>query len=125
MTALLENIHVALPEMIILATACFALLVDLFCSHKYKSATYFIACLGLALSASVSYLYLGSFKVIIFNGLFIGDDVANLMKFFVYITVFLCFTYSRNYMDERQIPFGDYYVLSLFSTLGMMILISA
>lgn len=125
MTALLENIHVALPEMIVLATACLALLVDLFCRHKYKSATYFITCLGLALSACVSYLYLGSFKVLILNGLFIGDDVAHLMKFFVYVTVFLCFTYSRNYMDERQMPFGDYYVLGLFSTLGMMILISA
>ncbi|MCL9683819.1 NADH-quinone oxidoreductase subunit NuoN [Legionella maioricensis] len=125
MIALLENIHLALPEMIVLATACLALLTDLFFRHKYKSISFFIACTGLILAACVSYLYIGSFKVIIFNGLFISDDVAHVMKFFVYITVVLSFIYSRNYIDERQMPGGDYYVLGLFSTLGMMILISA
>lgn len=125
MNALLENIHLALPEMIVLATACLALLTDLFFRHKYKSISFFIACFGLILAAGVSYLYIGSFKVLIFNGLFISDDVAHVMKFFVYITVVLSFIYSRNYIDERQMPGGDYYVLGLFSTLGMMILISA
>ncbi len=125
MNALLENIHLALPEMIVLATACLALLTDLFFRHKYKSMPFFVACIGLTLAACVSYLYIGSFKVIIFSGLFISDDVAHLMKFFVYITVLLSFIYSRNYIDERQMPSGDYYVLGLFSTLGMMILISA
>ena len=47
------------------------------------------------------------------------------MKFFVYITVLLSFIYSRNYINERQMPAGDYYILGLFSTLGMMILVSA
>ncbi|BCA96919.1 NADH-quinone oxidoreductase subunit N [Legionella antarctica] len=125
MIALLENIHLAFPEMIVLATACLALLTDLFFRHKYKSLPFFVACIGLILAACVSYLYIGSFKVIIFSGLFISDDVAHLMKFFVYITVLLSFIYSRNYIDERQMPSGDYYVLGLFSTLGMMILISA
>ncbi|MFO3150523.1 NADH-quinone oxidoreductase subunit N, partial [Legionella pneumophila serogroup 1] len=37
----------------------------------------------------------------------------------------LSFVYSQNYLDERQMPTGDYYVLGLFSTLGMMILVSA
>lgn len=125
MIALLENIHLALPEMIVLATACLALLADLFFRHKYKSVAFYIACSGVVLAACVSYLYIGSFKVIILNGLFISDDVAHLMKFFVYITVLLSFIYSREYIDERQMPAGDYYVLGLFSTLGMMILISA
>jgi NADH-quinone oxidoreductase subunit N len=125
MIALLENIHVALPEMIVLTTACLALLADLFFRHKFKYIAFFIACSGLVLAACVSYLYIGGFKVIILNGLFISDDVAHLMKFFVYITVLLSFIYSRSYIDERQMPAGDYYVLGLFSTLGMMTLISA
>lgn len=125
MIALLKNIHVALPEMIILSTACLALLADLFFRHKYKNIAFFIACIGLVLAACVSYLFIGGFKIIILNGLFISDDVAHLMKFFVYLTVLLSFIYSRSYIDERQMPAGDYYVLGLFSTLGMMILISA
>ena len=57
--------------------------------------------------------------------LFISDDVAHLLKIFIYLTVLLSFVYSRNYIDERQMPSGDYYVLGLFSTLGMMVLVSA
>jgi NADH-quinone oxidoreductase subunit N len=125
MIALLENIHLALPEIIVLTTACLALLADLFFRHKYKSIAFYIACIGLVLAACISYLYIGSFKVLILNGLFISDDTAHLMKFFVYISVLLSFIYSSNYIDERQMPSGDYYVLGLFSTIGMMILISA
>lgn len=125
MTTLLENIHLALPEIIILATACISLLADLFLRQKVKSIAFYTSCTGLVLAAMVSFLYISNFKVLIFNGLFISDDVGHLMKFFVYGTVLLSFIYSRDYIEERQMPAGDYYVLGLFSTLGMMILISA
>lgn len=125
MTALLENIHVALPEMVVLATACIALLADLFLRHRYKSIAYFISCIGLIIAALISFFYIGMYKVITLSGLFISDDVANIMKFFIYITVLLSFIYSKNYIDERQMPSGDYYVLGMFSALGMMLLVSA
>lgn len=125
MIALLENIHVALPEMIILITACLALLADLFLRRQLKSIAFYVAITGLVLAACVSYLYIGDFRVLIFNKLFISDDMGHLMKFFIYISVLLSFIYSRSYIDERQIPAGDYYILGLFSTLGMMILVSA
>lgn len=125
MIALLENIHVALPEMTILVTACLALLGDLFFSHRHQSIAFFIACIGLITAAFFSYLFIGNFKLLILNALFISDDVGHLMKFFIYITVLCCFIYSRHYIDERKMPAGDYYVLGLLSTLGMMTLVSA
>lgn len=125
MIALLENIHVALPEMIILITACLALLADLFLRRQFKSIAFYVAIAGLVLAACVSYLYIGDFRVLILNKLFISDDMGHLMKFFIYISVLLSFIYSRSYIDERKIPAGDYYILGLFSTLGMMILVSA
>jgi len=125
MTGLLENIHLALPEIIILITACIALLGDLFLRHRYPSIAFFCASCGLIAATVVSFLFLGEFKTLIFHGLFISDDAAQLMKIFIYICVFLSFFYSRHYIDERQIPSGDYYVLGLFSTLGMMTLVSA
>jgi len=125
MIAILENIHVALPEMIILATSCLALLADLFLRHKYKSIVFYVTMIGLVLAGCVSYLFIGNYKMIILNGLFINDDLSNLMKCFIFISVLLSFIYSRTYLEERQMPSGDYYVLGLFSTLGMMILVSA
>ncbi|MBN9230649.1 MAG: NADH-quinone oxidoreductase subunit N [Legionella sp. 40-6] len=125
MIGLFENIQIALPEMVILTTACLALLADLFTSRKLKSLTFFIACGGLIAAAVTSFLYVGMNSTTTFNGLFVDDDMANLMKFFIYLTVLLSFIYSRYYINERKMPTGDYYVLGLFSTLGMMFLVSA
>jgi NADH-quinone oxidoreductase subunit N len=125
MIALFENIHVALPEMVILTTACLALLADLFLRHRFKSLALMISCVGLIFAGLVSFLFIGMDKVVTLNGLFISDDVAQLMKFFIYLTVLLSYVYSQNYIYERQMPSGDYYVLGLFSTLGMMVLVSA
>lgn len=125
MIALLDNIQLALPEMIVLATACLALLADLFFHERCKSIAYTISCIGLLLTLCVSSLFLGNYKLLILNGLFISDDTGHIMKIFIYITVLLSFVYSRHYIDERKMPSGDYYVLGLFSTLGMMVLVSA
>ena len=125
MTGLLENIHLALPEIIILVSACAALLGDLFLRKYVRSIAFICACVGLASAGVVTFVFWGQFNTIILNGLFISDDLGQLMKLFIYLTVFLSFFYSQHYLDERQIPSGDYYVLGLFSTLGMMALISA
>lgn len=125
MISLLDNIHVALPEIILLVTACTALLGDLFFKGYCKNITFTLASIGLGLCALASFVLMGNYKSVIFSGLFINDDVAQLMKPFIYLTVFLTFLYSRHYIEERQMPSGDYYVLGLFSTLGMMVLVSA
>jgi len=125
MTGLLDNIYLASPEIIILITACVALLADLFLKERCKSITFMVAVLGLAIAAITSYLFIGQYSAVIFNGLFISDDVAQIMKLFIFISVFLSFYYSKHYIEERQMPTGDYYLLGLFSTLGMITLVSA
>lgn len=125
MIGLLDNIHLALPEMIILVTACLALLAELFLRPRLPSIVLQISSMGLILAALVSLLYLGQYPIVILHGLFVSDDMAQLMKVFMLISVLFCFIYSPNYMKERQIPMGDFYVLGLFSTLGMMTLVSA
>ena len=125
MTDLLNNIHFALPEMILLGTACLALLADIFLSHRYPRLVFVCAMIGLILAGTINFFFLGQFKEVIFHGLFISDDMAQLMKLFICVSVGLCFIYSKDYIHERQMPAGDYYVLGLFSTIGMMILVSA
>lgn len=125
MTDLLANIHVALPEMIILVTACIALIGDLFFRQRFASMALYCSLVGLVLAGFSSYLLLNQYKSVILQGLFISDDFAQLMKIFISISVFLCFWYSKEYVTERKMASGDYYVLGLFSTLGMMVLVSA
>jgi len=125
MMLLLKNIHLALPEIILLVTACVALLADLFLKRFVRHIALNICLMGLVLAGCCSYLFLGEFKTLALGGLFISDDMAQLMKIFIYASVFVSYLYSRHYLDERQIPGGDYYILGLFSTLGMMVLVSS
>ncbi len=125
MMSLLENLHIALPEMVVLATACLALLADLFVGHKCKKISYHITCFGLVLAFCISFMALGNYKVLALHGLFMSDDASNIMKLFIYLTVLLSFVYSHHYINERKMPGSDYYVLGLFSTLGMMVLVSS
>ncbi|MCR9192481.1 MAG: NADH-quinone oxidoreductase subunit NuoN [Gammaproteobacteria bacterium] len=114
----------ALPEIILLVTACVALLADLFLQRRFKSVSLCCAAVGLSLAAYVSFLFIGQYPEVGFHGLFISDDLGHLMKLFIYLTVFLSFIYSKSYLNEHQVSSGDYYVLGLFSTLGMMVLVS-
>ena len=125
MTELLVNIHLALPEMIVLTTACIVLLLDLFLRRHRTALVFLCASIGLLVAGLTSFLFFGQYSTTLFNGLFVSDDIAQLMNSFICLTVFLSFFYSRQYLDERQMPTGDYYVLGLFSTLGMMVLVSA
>lgn len=125
MTGLLNNIHLALPEIIILVSTCVALLGDLFLRKYVPSIAFFCVCAGLVFASITTAVFIGQFNTVILNGLFISDDLGLVMKLFIYLTVFLSFFYSKHYLTERQMPSGDYYVLGLFSTLGMMVLVSA
>ncbi len=123
--ALLENMHLALPEITLLVTACLALLGDLFCPRRGSTIVFTVASLGLLCVFVESMLTLGAGRSVLFAGAFVSDDMAHLMKLFITLTVFLSLFYGRAYLEERSIPPGDYTVLALFSTLGMFVLVSA
>lgn len=125
MFGLLDNIHLAIPEMLVLVTACLAILAELFFKQRYPSCVLGVSVAGLLLAGLVSVVFLGQYSIVLFHGLFVSDDMAQLMKLFIIISVILGFIYSDQYMRDRQISEGDFYILGLFSTLGMMILVSA
>lgn len=125
MTALLQSFHFALPEIMILVSAVLALLGNLFFKREGHVIALVIASMGLILAAVCSYVFMGQQSTLLFSGLFVSDDVAHLMKLFIYLSVFLSFIYAHDYLATVNMPRGDYYVLGLFSTLGMMTLVSS
>src|SRR5690606_687608 len=60
-----------------------------------------------------------------FNDMFVGDPMGDVLKLVTYLAVSACFVYSRNYLADRGLLRGEFFVLSLFATLGMMVMISA
>lgn len=116
----------ASTEIFILIIACVALMTDLFLGKRLQQAAYVIVQMALlvAFMKNAKHL-LPAATEITFNGLYVNDVVGRLLKVFISLSAFFAFFYSRHYVDERQMPRGEYYVLGLFSVLGMMVLVSA
>jgi len=49
----------------------------------------------------------------------------SLLKLFLYLTVSVVLVYSRDYLTERGLFKGEFFVLALFALLGMMVMVSA
>ena len=60
-----------------------------------------------------------------FNGMFVVDRMAVVLKLFVYLGVAAILIYSRAYARSRQLFRGEFFALALFATLGMLVMISA
>ncbi len=124
MTFAIPDMAPALPEMFVLGMACLVLLVDLFVSDRGRGATYV---LSQATLVGALFLTLGGNPepVVTFSGTFVRDPLGDVLKAFIYGVVFFVFLYSRDYLRDRGIYRGEFFVLGLFGVLGMMILVSA
>ena len=124
-TFIIPNFSLIIPELIILGMACFILLVDLFLPKQLRDVSYALTQLTLVAAAAMSILQLKCPTLLSFDNAFILDRMAVILKLFVYLLTFFAFVYARVYNKEHKMESGEYYVLGLFSVLGMMILISA
>lgn len=113
-----------LPEIILLVAACAALMADVF-APKQSEAAYFICQFALIAATAASVYFTPDEVVYQFSGSFILDKLAVSLKIFTYFAVFLSFLYSRRYVRQQKIPQGEYYVLGLLSTLGILVLVSS
>lgn len=126
MTAtLLTNLHLAIPEIFILSMACIILVVDLFLTNKNRYITYLLSQLTLVVAFFLTLNLFSNETFYIFSQSFIADPMSSILKLGVYIATFVTFLYSKDYLKERNIFCGEYFVLGLFGVLGMMIMISA
>ena len=115
----------AASEIFLTGALCVVLLVDVFLKQEQRQVTYVLAMLALVGTAACSW-YWGSNQVLTtFAGSFIAGPAANVLKMVAYLVVALVFLYSRGYLEEHGLFRGEFFVLSLFGLLGIMIMISA
>ncbi len=60
-----------------------------------------------------------------FDGLYVTDPMANVLKMFAALATALALVYGRGYARDRGIWQGELFVLALFVLLGVMLMISA
>ncbi len=115
----------ALPEMVMLAMACLVLVVDLFLPQEKRGFTLLLSVATLILAIAAVIAVAPTTSYVTFGGSFVLDQLAVVLKIAVCGIGILVFVYSRDYLIDHDIYRGEYYVLGLFATLGMMVMISA
>ncbi|HTQ76341.1 MAG TPA: NADH-quinone oxidoreductase subunit NuoN [Burkholderiales bacterium] len=119
---------IAYPEIFLLAVSCAILVIDLFLAEGARWVSYALSLAALAgcavLTVGVT-VATGGQHATTFNGMFVLDAMATALKMFTYLAVAACLVYSRTYLADRGLYRGEYFVLVLFATLGMMVMISA
>ncbi len=125
MTFEMPNFLPAMPEIFVLGMACLILILDLFISDKNRVVTYLLSQITLVGAFILSFSMLGDETVMTFSNTFVLDPMATFLKLFIYISVFVVFLYSRRYLEERGMFRGEFFVLGLAATLGMMVMVSA
>ncbi|KKN25138.1 hypothetical protein LCGC14_0887920, partial [marine sediment metagenome] len=119
------NMAFALPEMFMLAMACVILLVVAFLGKSSAGPAYVLSQLTLAITMVLIYYAMGKTAGLTFDGTYIKDAFSDILKLAICALNILVLIYSSSYLKDRGLFKGEYYVLAIFSTLGMMIMVSA
>ena len=115
----------ALPEIFVLVMVSLILLIDAAVDDSKRYFAYVLSLLTLAGAAFLTARDLSSMPVLTLGGLFIDDPLSDVLKLFLYLTVAVVLVYSRDYLRERGLYKGEFFVLALFALLGMMVMVSA
>ncbi|WP_198266163.1 NADH-quinone oxidoreductase subunit NuoN [sulfur-oxidizing endosymbiont of Gigantopelta aegis] len=115
----------ALPEIFLLAMVCVILIVDLFLKDESRGATYILSIIALIATAFLSYSNYSQETVVTFHGSFILDPMASILKIVISLVVVAVFIYAKDYLKDRNIYKGEYFILGLFGVIGMMVMVSA
>jgi NADH-quinone oxidoreductase subunit N len=125
MTLEMLNYSVAWPEIFLLIMACVVLIADVFTPDEKRQSTYTLAQLSLIVTLVLIGMTSTEHREYAFNGAYVSDQLGSVLKFSIVAIVGIVFVYSREYLQQRNIFKGEFYVLSLFGTLGMMIMVSS
>ena len=115
----------AYPELVVLVMACVILIADLFVSDERRIVSYALTQATLAGCFLITYLTAAIEPVTTFSDMFVDDLMADVLKLLVYVAAMVMLVYSRPYLTARGLFRGEFFVLVLFATLGMMVMISA
>jgi len=115
----------AMPEIFLVLMACVILLVDAFIGRTQRWITAALTIVSLVGCALITYQTMDGQVVLTFSNMFVDDLLADFLKLMLYLAVIVALIYSRDYLVARQLDKGEYYVLVLFATVGMMVMISA
>ena len=114
------------PEIFLLVMACVILMFDLSVKSRTRTATYLVTMLTLAAVAALQAIFaMAGETMYAFGNMVVSDVMGNWLKCFATLAVMVTLVYGRHYAADRDmLRGGELFSLSLFSLLGMFVMIS-
>ena len=127
MVSFYSQFQLILPEIFLLTAVSAILVIDLFLPAAKRMATYWLTQGALLVTAVLVFLVTSTSagSVVVFDGLVVIDELSGLLKILICILLSVGISYSRDYLAQRDIFKGEYFSLTLFATLGMLVMVSA
>ncbi len=126
MNFVLPDLMPAAAEIFLLAAVSLILVVDVFLKDARRTTTFLMTQLALLGCFVITFMTSSAEITYTFSNMFVDDLMSDFLKLLLYVTVLVVMWYSRDYMlDRAPHAKGEFYSLSLFATLGMMVMISA
>jgi NADH-quinone oxidoreductase subunit N len=115
-----------LPEIVVVVTALLVLFLDLALAKGKKTPLAYLSLLGLAISFIVSaFMWKEGVAEYAFSKMIVVDRFALFFNSLFMVAAFITVLISINYLKEEGINLGEYYVLLLLATVGMMLMAKA
>lgn len=112
------------PEIFVTVMASITLLAGIFTNKNQGLVTYCLSLVTMLVAGIITFYTMPEVSQSIFDNAFIVDKFACQLKIVMYVILTGIYVYSRLYMQQRDFAQGEFYSLSLFSLLGMMLVIS-
>lgn len=114
------------PELILLVMGCVIALFDLAVKGPGRTPSYILTLFTLAVVAALQASYASEGGTMYgFSNMVVSDSMGNWLKCFAAIAVLVTLVYGRAYaIDRDMLRGGELFTLSLFSLLGMFVMIS-
>ena len=114
------------PEILLLTMACVVALVDLWVTDPARRPTYWLTQLTLFVVGAIHLAYFNDgLTVYAMQDMVVADPMGHLLAFFACVAVMVSLVYARPYAESRELLKGELFTLSLFSLLGIFVMLSA
>jgi len=114
------------PQIVLLLMACVVALLDLWVTDPRRGPTYILTQCTLALVGAVQLqAFLSGDTVYAMQRMVVADPMGHLLGLFATLAVMVSLVYARSYAGERDMLKGELFTLSLFSLLGIDVMLSA
>lgn len=118
------NITAILPEMVVAAAGVVVMVYDSF-FPKQRRVTGIVSLAGLAISAILlAIMWTGGQPASAFNGMIAHDGLRLAFSFVFLLVTALTILISTVWIENEDVPAGEYHALLMFATFGMMLMAS-